>query len=147
MKTYLFLAGVIMTMLFSCATPKIIEQHHHHTAEVDSMALQSFIDGRLSSWHEQMDAAWRQIINQARSEWSSHEDEKETITETVTSWVDSLGRQMRQEQRTTERTLSRDQQQREEWLTQEFEHFYPEATGYETPVTSDPALRAKIGFF
>ena len=30
------------------------------------------------------------------------------------------------------------------WLTQEFEHFYPEATGYETPVTSDPALRAKI---
>ena len=125
-QVIIYIAALAVGLLFcaligSCTTQKIIEQHHHHTSEVDSMALQSLVDARMSSWHEQMDSSWRQIISQARSEWASHEDKKETITETVTSWVDSLGRQMRQEQRTTERTLSRDQQHREERLTQEFE--------------------------
>ena len=116
-------AGIVIAivMLVGCTTPKIIEQHHHHTSSVDTMAVQAMVDNRVSYWHESMDSAFRQSMQQYTSKWSNHEDEKEVTTEIVTSWVDSLGRQMRQEQRTTERIISREQQQREERLTQEFE--------------------------
>lgn len=114
--------GLLLCALFgSCTTQKVIEQHHHHTYQADTLAMQAAIDSRLSSWNEQMDSTVKQAFQQYSSEWFSHEDEKETVTETVTSWVDSLGRQMRQEQRTTERTFSREQQQREQQLTREFE--------------------------
>ena len=113
--------AIAILLLVSCTTTKVVEQHHHHTYQADTLAMQAAIDSHLSSWHEQMDSVVHHVFQQYSASWFSHDEEKEVTTETVTSWVDSLGRQMRQEQRTTERTLSREQQQREERLTQEFE--------------------------
>lgn len=116
--TIALLMGLILT---GCGTPKVIEQHQHHYYEADTQAIQAKVDAHLQSWHEQMDSAFRQQWSQYASEQSLQEQEHEKVTETVTSWVDSLGRVVRQEQRTTERDLSRQQQQREERLTREFE--------------------------
>ena len=111
----------VMVMLSSCSTPKITEQHHHHYAEVDTMAVQSVVDGRMQAMSEQIENNLRQVVTSQLSEQQSQEQEKERMTETITTWVDSLGRAVRQEQRTTERDISRQQQQREQMMRQEYE--------------------------
>ena len=112
------LAGLVLT---GCATPKIVEQHHHHYEQADTLAIQAQVDKRLNSWHAQMDSSWRQSWQEYSASLFSNEDQKEKVTETITTFVDSLGREVRQEQRTTERSLSRMQQQTEQRLTREFE--------------------------
>lgn len=111
----------VISLLMGCTTPKIIEQHHHHYEQADTLAIQARIDHALNSWHEQMDSSWRQRMDEYSASWFSHDDQKETITETILTWTDSLGREMRQEQRTTDRSLSKMQQQTEQRLTREFE--------------------------
>lgn len=119
--TALLIIGIIP--LFSgCATPKTINQHHHHYEQADTLDIQARIDRALNSWHEQMDSSWRQSWQEYSASLFSNEDQKEKVTETITTWTDSLGREMRQEQRTTERSLSRLQQQTEQRLSREFEH-------------------------
>lgn len=111
----------VISMLTGCTTPKIVENHHHHYEQADTLAVQAMVDKQLTSWHEQMDSSWRQSWQEYSASWFSHDDEKEKVTETITTYVDSLGREVRQEQRTTERSLSRMQQQTEQRLTREFE--------------------------
>jgi uncharacterized LabA/DUF88 family protein len=118
----LFFALVIcfvVSMMTGCTTPKIVESHHHHYEQADTLAIQAQVDKHLNSWHAQMDSSWRQ--QEYSASLFSNEDEKEKVTETITTWTDSLGREMRQEQRTTERSLSRMQQQTEQRLNREFE--------------------------
>lgn len=112
--------GTIVLLMVGCASPKIIEQHHHHSKEVDTLAVEAMIDNKTSSWHDEMMANVRQMMEQSFSEQSSQEQEQERITETMTTYVDSLGREVRQQQRTTERNISRQQQQREEQLKAEY---------------------------
>jgi hypothetical protein len=114
----IILAGLVLT---GCTTPKIVEQHHHHYEQADTLAVQARIDRAMNSWHAQMDSSWRQRMAEYSTSWFSHEDQKEKVTETITTFVDSLGREVRQEQRTTERSLSRMQQQTEQRLSHEFE--------------------------
>lgn len=113
--------AVVLFMFAGCTTPKIVEQHHHHYVQADTLAVQAMVDKQLTSWHEQMDSSWRQSWQEYSASLFSNEDQKEKVTETITTWTDSLGREMRQEQRTTERSLSRMQQQTEQRLTSEFE--------------------------
>lgn len=114
----IILAGLVLT---GCTTPKIVEQHHHHYEQADTLAIQAMVDKHLNSWHAQMDSSWRQRMEEYSASVTSNEDQKEKVTETITTWTDSLGREMRQEQRTTERSLSRMQQQTEQRLSREFE--------------------------
>lgn len=114
----IILAGLVLT---GCTTPKIVEQHHHHYVQADTLAIQAQVDKQLNSWHAQMDSSWRQRMDEYSASWFSHDDQKEKVTETITTFVDSLGREVRQEQRTTERSLSRLQQQTEQRLTRELE--------------------------
>lgn len=114
----IILAGLVLT---GCTTPKVIEQHHHHYEQADTLAIQARIDRALNSWHEQMDSSWRQAWQEYTASMTSNEDHKEHITETITTYIDSLGREVRQEQRTTDRSLSKMQQQTEQRLTREFE--------------------------
>ena len=111
-------AGLVLT---GCTTPKVIEQHHHHYEQADTLAVQAMVDKHLESWHAQMDSSWRQRMEEYSASLFSNEDQKEKVTETITTFVDSLGREVRQEQRTTERSLSRLQQQTEQRLSREFE--------------------------
>lgn len=104
-----------------CSTPTIVEQHHYHESATDTAAVKALVDGRMTSWHQQIDSSWTQRWQQYVNEQSTEEHERERITETVTTFVDSLGREVRQEQRTTERDMTRQQQQREERLAQEWE--------------------------
>ena len=113
--------SVVLFMFAGCASPKIVENHHHHYVQADTLAIQSQIDRRLSNWHAQMDSSWRQSWQEYSASLVSNEDQKEKVTETITTFVDSLGREVRQEQRTTERSLSRMQQQTEQRLSREFE--------------------------
>ena len=115
------LAIGIISLFTSCSSPKIIEQHHHHYEQADTLAIQARIDQSLNSWHEQIDSSWRQSWQEYSASWFSHDDQKETITETITTYIDSLGREVRQEQRVTDRSLSKMQQQTEQRLTREFE--------------------------
>jgi hypothetical protein len=115
----IILAGLVLT---GCSAPKVIEQHHHHYEQADTLAIQAQVDKQLNSWHAQMDSSWRQSWQEYSASLFSNEDEKEKVTETITTWTDSLGREMRQEQRTTDRSLSRLQQQTEQRLASEFEH-------------------------
>ena len=108
-------------MFAGCASPKIVERHHHHYVQADTLAVQARIDRALNSWHAQMDSSWRQSWQEYSASLFSNEDQKEKVTETITTFVDSLGREVRQEQRTTERSLSRMQQQTEQRLSREFE--------------------------
>jgi len=120
----LFFALVIcfvISMLTGCTTPKIVENHHHHYVQADTLAIQAQVDKQLTSWHAQMDSSWRQRMEEYSASMTSNEDQKEKVTETIITWTDSLGREMRQEQRTTERSLSRMQQQTEQRLSREFE--------------------------
>lgn len=115
------LLSFVISLLTGCSTPKIIEQHHHHYEQADTLAVQAQVDKHLNSWHAQMDSSWRQSWQEYSASLVSNEDQKEKVTETITTFVDSLGREVRQEQRTTERSLSRMQQQTEQRLTREFE--------------------------
>lgn len=112
----LFLAVMLLT---GCASPKIIEQHHHYSKEVDTLAVESMVDARISSWHDEMMTNLHQMMEQTTSEQTANEEARERITETVTTYVDSLGRTVSQQQRTTERNLSRQWQQREEQMKTE----------------------------
>ena len=111
----------VVSLFTGCTTPKVIENHHHHYEQADTLAIQAMVDKQLTSWHEQMDLSWRQSWQEYSASLFSNEDQKEKVTETITTWTDSLGREMRQEQRTTERSLSRMQQQTEQRLSREFE--------------------------
>lgn len=111
----------VISLFTGCTTSKIIENHHHHYEQADSMTIKAQVDKRLNTWHAQMDSSWRQRMEEYSASWFSHDDQKEKVTETITTWTDSLGREMRQEQRTTERSLSRMQQQTEQRLSHEFE--------------------------
>ena len=111
----------VVSLFTGCTTPKIVENHHHHYEQADTLAIQAQVDKRLNSWHAQMDSSWRQSWQEYSASLFSNEDQKEKVTETITTWTDSLGREMRQEQRTTERSLSRMQQQTEQRLSREFE--------------------------
>lgn len=122
MKKIDFIIAVIFGLvLFGCKTPKIIENHHHHYEQSDTLAIQAQVDAHLKSWHAQMDSSWRQRMEEYSASIVSNEDQKERITETITTYIDSLGREVRQEQRTTDRSLSKIQQQTEQRLTREFE--------------------------
>ena len=111
----------VVSLFTGCTTPKVVENHHHHYEQADTLAIQAQVDKRLNSWHEQMDSSWRQSWQEYSASLFSNEDQKEKVTETITTFVDSLGREVRQEQRTTERSLSRLQQQTEQRLSREFE--------------------------
>ena len=111
----------VISLLTGCATPKTIEQHHHHYEQADTLAIQAQIDRTVQSWHEQIEKSWQQRLDEYSASMTSNEDQREHITETILTWTDSLGREMRQEQRTTDRSLSRMQQQTEQRLTREFE--------------------------
>ena len=111
----------VVSLFTGCTTPKIVENHHHHYEQADTLAVQAMVDKHLNSWHAQMDSSWRQRMDEYSASMTSNEDQKEKVTETITTYVDSLGREVRQEQRTTERSLSRMQQQTEQRLSHEFE--------------------------
>ena len=119
--TIALVACAIISLFTGCTTPKIVENHHHHYVQADTLAVQAHVDKHLNSWHAQMDSSWRQSWQEYSASLSSNEDQKEKVTETITTFVDSLGREVRQEQRTTERSLSRMQQQTEQRLIREFE--------------------------
>ena len=122
MKKIEFIIAVIFGLtLFSCTTPKIVENHHHHYEQADTQAIQAQIDRTVKSWHAQMESSWQQRLDEYSASMVSNEDQKERITETITTYIDSLGREVRQEQRTTDRSLSKIQQQTEQRLTREFE--------------------------
>lgn len=110
----------VVSLFTGCTTPKVVENHHHHYEQADTLAVQAQIDRRLSSWHAQMDSSWTQRWQEYTASMVSNEDQKEHITETITTYIDSLGREVRQEQRTTDRSLSKMQQQTEQRLTREF---------------------------
>lgn len=115
------LAYLSVTLLVGCSTPKMVEEHHYHSYEIDTAAVQAIVDGRLGGWHEEMTQAIKVAIQSQQTEQSSQEQEKERVTETITTWVDSLGREMRQEQRTTERDISRQQRLWEQRMSQQYE--------------------------
>lgn len=118
---FALVAVVIISLFTGCTTPKIVESHHHHYVQADTMVIKAQVDKHLKSWHAQMDSSWRQSWQEYSASLLTHDDEKEKVTETITTFVDSLGREVRQEQRTTERSLSRLQQQTEQRLSREFE--------------------------
>lgn len=107
-----FVLAIILCALFgSCAAPKAIDRAEHHHAAIDTAALHSAVDARMTSWHERMDSLFRERVSQFSSEQHSSTDQRELITETVTTTTDSLGRAVRQEQRTISRDLHQEQQQ------------------------------------
>lgn len=116
-----FAICVVYLALAGCSAPRIVEQQHHHYSETDSMAVQAVVDSRLQEVREQMESSLRAVVASQLTELSQSEQSQERVTETITTWVDSLGRAFKQEQRTTERDISRQQQQREERLQQEYE--------------------------
>lgn len=125
-----FLVSLLITLalctfacafFYSCATPKVVEQHHHHYQSADTLSVQAQVDARLQSWHQQMDSVWQERFSAFSSEWYSRSDEKEVTTETVTTVTDSLGRTIRNEQRTISRDISREQHQMEQRLMREYD--------------------------
>jgi len=116
------LAVIVALALFhSCAVPKVIEQHHHHVYQTDTLAVQSAVDTRMQSWQAQSEDWFRQMLTQESAQWSSNEDQRETITETVTTATDSLGRSLRTEQRTINRAMVNSQWSMVNKVTQEYE--------------------------
>ena len=119
---FLTIIGLMACVLLAgCSTPKIVEQHHHHYQEADTMAVKAQVDRQLSSWHEEMTQFFQQKLDEYSASWSSSENQKETISELITETTDSLGRKVRQEQRTISRDISRELQQQEQRLTREYE--------------------------
>lgn len=114
--------GILLCVLIgSCATPKAVERTEHHSAEADTMAIQSAVDVRMSSWYERMDSLFSQRIRQYTEQQSSQSQERELISETITTTTDSLGRAVRQEQRTISRDIQREQQLAVRRLEQEMD--------------------------
>lgn len=117
----LIVAVAVISLFTGCSSPKVVENHHHHYVQADTMVIKTQVDKQLKSWHAQMDSSWRQSWQEYSASLFSHDDQKEKVTETIITFVDSLGREVRQEQRTTERSLSRMQQQTEQRMSREFE--------------------------
>ena len=120
---YLFaviIAFGICALFTGCASPRIVEEHHHHY-EADTAAVHALVDSRMTSWHEESEAWIRQAFSEQSASRSSHEDEQETISELITVSTDSVGRTLRTEQRTISRSLTRELQQQEQRITQEYE--------------------------
>ena len=117
----LFVTMLLMAVLFSCASPKTVEQHEHHQREADSIAVEARIDRRLSRWQQQTDSIWTHRLDKYSASWTSHEDQKEVITETVTIATDSLGREVRQEQRRIERAIENSQSSMVNSIKEEYE--------------------------
>ena len=112
---------LLCVLLSGCATPKQIEQHHHHHYEADTLAIQAAVDARVSSWHQQMDSAWRERMESFSMELYHSSHETELTTETITVSTDSAGRETRTEQRTISRDVSSEQRQLEQRLVREYE--------------------------
>ena len=106
----LALALLLCVLFGSCSTPKAVERTEHHSAEADTLAIQSAVDAHMCSWHERMDSLFRVRISEYSEQQSSHSEERELINETITTTTDSLGRAVRQEQRTISRDIQREQQ-------------------------------------
>ena len=111
----------ICALLSGCASPKQIEEHHHHYQQVDTLAIRAAVDERIQTWHQQVDSAWFERLEQYSASMTSSENQKETIAELITVTTDSLGREVRQEQRTISRDISREQRQMEQRITREYE--------------------------
>ena len=107
--------------VIGCSTPRMVEEQHHQSSQIDTAAVMAQVDRRLTSWHEEMDAFFRNRIDQYVSEQQQTEQQHETITETITTTVDSLGREMRQEQRTTNRSMVNVQWSMVNQVTREYE--------------------------
>jgi hypothetical protein len=112
---------LIMGLFSGCTVPKAVEEHHHHHYEADTAAVSRQIDGRLTQWHTEMEAFFRERLEQFVSQQQQSEHQHETIQETVTVSLDSLGREIRQEQRTISRDVSRELQTIEQHITREYE--------------------------
>lgn len=108
-----------IVMIAGCSTQRTVEEHHHY--EADTMAVSQQVDRQLASWHEEMTQFFTQRMDEYRNELSSHENQKETVSELITETTDSLGRKVRQEQRTISRDITRELQQQESRLSQEYE--------------------------
>ena len=122
MKYYTYLlAACLCWLVCSCSTPKATEQHSHHSLQIDTVAVQRQVDGRLAVWQQRMDTFFSERIDQLVSEQHESEQQHETIHETVTETVDSLGRKVRQEQRTISRDISREMQQTEQRISRQLE--------------------------
>lgn len=119
--TYRILLALTSLILMGCSTPRVVEEHHHHHYEADTAAVHAQVDRQLTSWHEESEAWLHQAFSEQSASWSSHEDEKETVTELITVTTDSLGRSIRQEQRTISRDITRELQQQEQRITREYE--------------------------
>lgn len=111
----------ICALLSACSTQRIVEQYHHHHYEADTAAVRAAVDSRLQSWHEESEAWLRQAFSEQSSSWSSHEDQRETITELITVSSDSLGREIRTEQRTANRSIINGQRSMVNSITREYE--------------------------
>ncbi len=122
----LAIAAVVM-FLTSCGTTRVIEEHHYHESSVDSMAVESIVDGRLQSWHQDVSEEVFKAVSSYTSERNSEEQEQEKITEITTSYVDSLGREVKEQQKITERSMSRQWQMREAEIKEEFRQQLQEA--------------------
>lgn len=112
----LFLAG-----LTGCSAPRTVEEHHHHYYQADTAAVSAQVDQRLQSWHTEMDSAFRAFTNQYNASMAASEQEQELISELITVSTDSVGRTIRQEQRTVKRDITRELQQQEQRITEEYE--------------------------
>lgn len=111
----------LICLITGCTVPKAVEEHHHHHYEADTAAVSRQVDERLTSWHTEMEAFFRERLEQFVSQQQQSEHQHETIHETVTVSLDSLGREIRQEQRTISRDISRELQTIEQHLTREYE--------------------------
>lgn len=112
---------LLMGLLTGCTVPKAVEEHHHHHYEADTAAVSRQVDARLTQWHTEMEAFFRERLEQFVSQQQQSEHQHETIQETVTVSLDSLGREIRQEQRTISRDISRELQTIEQHITREYE--------------------------
>lgn len=112
---------LLMGLLSGCTVPKAVEEHHHHHYEADTAAVSRQVDARLTQWHTEMEAFFRERLEQFVSQQQQSEHQHETIQETVTVSLDSLGREIRQEQRTISRDISRELQTIEQHITREYE--------------------------
>lgn len=108
--------------LFSgCTAPRAVYEQQHHHYEADMLAVQAAVDSRMNAWHAENEAWFRQLLTEERSEWSSHEDQRETINETITVSLDSIGRAIRTEQRTISRVMASSQWSMINQVTREYE--------------------------
>ena len=115
------IACMFLTSIMSCSPARTVEEHHHHYYQADTAAVSAQVDQRLQSWHTQMDSAFRAFTNEYSASLAANEQEQELISELITETTDSLGRKVRQEQRTVKRDITRELQQQEQRITEEYE--------------------------